>query len=189
MLDVINKRFKVRFIALILLTLILALAISAVTFYSYTNKALGETYAQKINTIVNFKTTVIKDTLLIFIPPAIIAAVFAIIAIVLYTHKIVGPLVRIKAVTRQISEGNLDSLIKFREKDAIQPLANALNKVSSNYNERLSALSNILDEMSKKAQEMHHALETKDSETAEARRKELGHKAEEINNILSKIKL
>jgi methyl-accepting chemotaxis protein len=189
MLDVINKRFRNGFIALISLTLILALLISAVSFYSFTNKELGGTYSQKIDTITKFRTNLVKDTLLIFIPPAVFAVIFVLIAIVLYTHRIVGPLVRIKAVTRQISEGDLDILIKFREKDAIQPLAGALNKLSSKYKGKFFRLSEVFDEMSKDAKDLLQDLEAGRSEAVEAKRAALGKKAEEIRQILAKIKI
>jgi nitrate/nitrite-specific signal transduction histidine kinase len=189
MLDVINKRFRNRFIALVSLTLISALLISAVSFYSITDKGLGETYAQKINTITKFRATLLRDTLLIFIPPAVIAVIFVIIAIVLYTHRIVGPLERIKAVTQQISEGDPGILIKFREKDAIQPLAGALNKLSSKYKGEFFKLGEIFDEMSKDAKDLLQALEAGNPGSVEAKRAALGKKAEEIRHILAKIKL
>lgn len=189
MLDVINKRFKFSFTALISLTLILALLISAVSFYSFTNKGLGETYSQKIDSITKFRTSILRDTLLIFIPPAVIAVIFIIIAIVLYTHRIVGPLERIKAVTQRISEGDLDVLIKFREKDVIQPLAESLNKLSSKYKEEFFKLSGVFNEMSEDAKDLFLALEAGNPESVEAKRAALGKKAEEIRHILTKIKL
>lgn len=189
MLDVINKRFKISFIALISLTLILALLISAVSFYSFTEKELGETYARKIDTITKFKAALVRDTLMIFIPPAVIAVIFIIIAIVLYTHRIVGPLERIKAVTQQISEGDLDVLIKFREKDAIQPLAESLNKLSSKYKGEFFKLGEVFDEMSKDAKDLLQSLEAGHPESVEAKRAALGKKADEIRHILTKIKI
>ncbi|RJQ13286.1 MAG: HAMP domain-containing protein [Nitrospiraceae bacterium] len=189
MLNVINRRFRTGFIALISLTLISALLISAIAFYSYSDKELGGTYGQKIDTISEFRTTLVKDSLLIFIPPAVMAVIFVITAIVLYTHRIVGPLVRIKAVTRQISEGDFNILVKLREKDAIMPLADALNKLSSGYRERFSILGKALDEMSRDAAEMRQAVERGDMEAAEAKREELGKKAGEIKTMLSGIRL
>ncbi|RJQ50265.1 MAG: methyl-accepting chemotaxis protein [Nitrospiraceae bacterium] len=189
MLNVINRRFRTSFIAILSLALMLALLISAVSFHSYTDKGLGENYGQKIYAIAGLKTTLVRDTLLIFIPPAVIALIFIIIAGILYSHRIAGPLVRIKAVARRISEGDLDLLVEFRKKDAIAPLADALNNMASKYRERFSALGRILDEMSGDAEEMRRAVERGDAAAAEAKRNDLVKKAEEINNMLSGIRL
>ncbi|MDP3297598.1 MAG: HAMP domain-containing protein [Thermodesulfovibrionia bacterium] len=188
-MKVIDRRFKIRFIAVIVLILIVAFSISAAFFYFYTNKELGETYTQKIYAITEFKTIVIKDTLFIFIPPVIAAIIFIVITIILYTHRIVGPLVRIRAVTQQISEGDLDILIKFREKDAIKPLADALNNLALKYRERYSRLGSLLEEISKDTDEMYQFIEKGDAEAIEDKRNRILKKTEEIKSMLSGIKL
>ncbi|MBI4654640.1 MAG: HAMP domain-containing protein [Nitrospirae bacterium] len=188
-MEVINRHFKIRFIIVVFLVLILALSISAAFFYFYTNKELGETYTQKIYAITQFKTIVIKDTLFIFIPPVIAAIIFIVIPIILYTHRIVGPLVRIRAVTQQISEGDLDILIKFREKDAIKPLADALNNLALKYRERYSRLSSLLEEAYKDTDEMCKFIEKGDYAAIEDKRKKIVKNTEEIKSILSGIKL
>lgn len=188
-MKVINRRFKIRFIAVIVLILIVAFSISAAFFYFYTNKELGETYTQKIYAITQFKTIVIKDTLFIFIPPVIVAIIFIVITIILYTHRIVGPLVRIRTVTRELSEGNFDIVVNFREKDAIRALADSLNNAALKYKERYSRLGSLLEEISKDTDEMYQFIEKGDAEAIEDKRKRILKKTEEIKNMLSEIKL
>lgn len=187
--DVINRHFKIKFIAIISIFLFLALLISAVFFYYYANKELGDTYREKIYTVAQFKVTIIKDTLLIFIPFVIIAAIFMVIAIILYTHRIVGPLVRVKAVTQQITENNLDMFIKFRRKDAIKALADSLNNLSVKYKKRYSRLNEAIEGIYKDANEMCQFIEKGETRSVEGIRRNMLTKAEEIKNILSEIEL
>lgn len=188
-MEIINRHFRIRFVVVIFLILILALSISSAFFYYHTNKDLGETYKNKIYTITQFKTTIISATILIFIPPVIVAAIFIIISIVLYTHRIVGPLVRIRAITQQISEGNLDVFIKFREKDAIKPLADALNNLIARFKEKDSGLSEVIEDMRKDADILYQSIEKGDSAATADIKKELLKKNGEISNIISGIKL
>jgi len=188
-MKIINTLFRIRFIAIISLILILAFSISTAFFYYSTNKELGETYKQKIYTIAQFKTVVIKDTLLIFIPPVIVATIFIIITTILYTHRIVGPLVRIRAITKQISKGDLDIFIKLRKKDEIKPIAEALNNLVLRYKEKGHRLSDILEEIYKDASEMYQFIEKGDYEATEDKRKEILKKTGEVKNILSGIRL
>jgi len=187
--NVINRHFRTRFIAIISVLLLLALSISAAFFYYYANKELGDTYREKIYTIAQFRAAIIKDTLLIFISPLLISAIFIIITIILYTHRIVGPLVRIRTIAQQITEGNLEILVKFRRKDAIKALADSLNNLSVRYKDRYSRLNVYLEELYKDANEMRQFIEKGEAQAVEDVRKKTLRKAEEIRNMLSEIRL
>jgi len=50
---------------------------------------------------------------------------------ILLTHKVAGPLVRIHAAVAQMTEGNFDVRLKLRKGDALEDLAEAMNRLAA----------------------------------------------------------
>ena len=50
---------------------------------------------------------------------------------ILLTHKVAGPLVRIHAGVAQMTEGNFDVHLKLRKGDALEDLAEAINRLAT----------------------------------------------------------
>jgi len=58
---------------------------------------------------------------------------------ILLTHKVAGPLVRIHAAVAQMTQGNYDVHLKLRKGDALEDLAQAINRLASSLRSRRSA--------------------------------------------------
>jgi len=57
-------------------------------------------------------------------------AIFAVISAILFSHKITGPLVRIKKCLRRISEGDRNFALKLRKHDELKDLADEINALA-----------------------------------------------------------
>lgn len=66
---------------------------------------------------------------------------------VFMTHKIAGPLYRIRMLLNEVQKGNLDVNFKLREGDQLQGLAHALNDLIGNYRSVVKELIHTADEL------------------------------------------
>jgi methyl-accepting chemotaxis protein len=66
-----------------------------------------------------------------------VLAVFIFIFAILISHRIAGPIHRIKSVIRDIGDGKLDVPIYLRKNDELHDLAEELNKMQENLKARL----------------------------------------------------
>ena len=77
-----------------------------------------------------------------------IFSVFIILGVVVLTifhsHKVAGPLYRMKLALRQITSGQLDFRIFFRKNDVVHPMASSLNHMIDQYNEKLNFIESRL---------------------------------------------
>lgn len=188
-LNIINIALRTRLITVIILLLVFTVLSSVVFFYYYTDRELGENYARKVFTLPQFKTIIVRDSLYIYTLFAIVAAVGIAAIVILHTHRIVGPLVRMKRLMKQMSEGNFEELVRFRKGDAVYPLADALQNAAIKYKERYSIVRESIHGMHEDAIEMYELVKKGDIKAAEDKRQNIEKKAKDINKLLSGIKL
>ncbi len=79
----------------------------------------------------------------------VIVSLAAIVMTLLYTHKIVGPLHRLKVMLGQLGDGDLSSSMKLREDDQLQQVAAAYNEAVEKINGKIKKAKNAssLDEV------------------------------------------
>jgi methyl-accepting chemotaxis protein len=106
---------------------------------------------------------------------------------ILYTHKIAGPLHRIRGFARSIGEGRLDGDIKLRQKDVIHPFAESLNKMTRSYNDRVALLISEIEELKSAIKELKSRTEK--GENTEITVKKILEIDGRIKNLLDTIKL
>ncbi len=125
---IINKGFQYKYIFIILsIMLITVFAVSFTTFYIIWSNIIKEYFfipeaSKKLADIF------IKTSELLLIPLIILTIIFSITG-VFYSHKIAGPLFRVKRICDELARGNLNQIVKFRKGDEFHDVADALNKV------------------------------------------------------------
>lgn len=187
--EVLNRQFSIRMIAVIVLFIISGALISAGFFYYYADRELGETYSQKIETLSLYRSEIIRQSLFIFLGFASVAVVGVAVFGTLYTHKIVGPLVRIRGIARELAAGNFDVRVKFREGDAIHPLAESLDNFAKVYGRKYEEINRGIHELHRNSTQLRDLIAKGDHEGAAVMRERIVEKARELNDILSGIKV
>jgi methyl-accepting chemotaxis protein len=130
-----------RDLILILFFILLACTvISALTLYFDIYKPLSPYYRTILSTITELKESLIIKTLKINVIFYLLISAGTILLIILYTHRIAGPLQRIKTEAKDIAEGNLDKKIILRQDDAINSFAQSLNEMTRSLDKRVSAI-------------------------------------------------
>lgn len=146
-IEIIKKNYLRNFLCLLLLVLLLSTAVSAIVFHLNIHRPLNTHYSAILSILSDLKETLLIKTLKISTLFSFLAAIGLLFISILYTHRIAGPLHRIKSAAKAIGKGNLDTKIQLRSKDAIHHFAKSLNSMTESYRDRIRALSGSLDQL------------------------------------------
>ncbi len=189
LLGIIKRSFHLKLASTIGAIVCGAALLSAFFFYVAIERQLGETYARKIQTLSIYKFEVVRQSLIIFAGFAFIALAGIVTFAVVYTHRIAGPLFRIRVVAKDLAAGNFDRVTRFRKNDAIHPLAESMNQFASEQGKRSDSLRDCIDQMRDGAGELRELIRKGDTEMTAAARLKVAKKTEELNKILAGIKI
>ncbi len=184
--NVLKKGFITRLVLLILLVFVLFSSLSGMFLYFNTYRPLDTNYSSSISIISEVKEDLLVSTLTINAVFYLFILAGIIILAVLYTHRIAGPLQRIKLFAESIAGGNLGALLNFRKKDAIHSFGDSLNEMTGNWRDRVRALTLYTEQLEGAVNELR-SLSEKGDDTA-ALIKRISSIDEEINNLLKEIK-
>lgn len=188
-LGVIKRSFHVKLTAMVSAVVCLVAFLSVLLFYLAINQSLGENYAEKIRTLSIYKLEIIRQSMLIFAGFSILALAGIIFFAILYTHRIAGPLFRIRTLAGELAAGNFALVARFRKRDAIHPLAESLNRFAEEQGKRHAAIRSCIDEMRESAGELKDSISSSDPDKAAAARIKVMEKTNELDKLLSGIKV
>lgn len=141
---VIEKGFLRNFLFILLMIFITGTALSALVLYLSVHKPLDTHYSAIISIATGIRESIVATSIKTGIVFLVLIAAGAGLLTLLYTHRIAGPLYRIRQCTKSISEGRLDTEIRLRRKDAVTAFADSVNGMTQFYREKVSALSEEL---------------------------------------------
>ncbi|MDD5758640.1 MAG: methyl-accepting chemotaxis protein [Desulfobulbaceae bacterium] len=109
------------------------LLLTGIILYFSAHQPLGPTYQESFSRLAQLKEEMLMKSIITYclITALILAGVVFIT--VIYSHRVVGPLVGIKRVVKAVTAGDLTQAVHIRKKDAIQPMATALNTLIDSY--------------------------------------------------------
>jgi len=129
------------------------LLLTGIALYLSDHQPLGPTYQESFARLAQLKQEMLVKSIIIYCLLTTLILAGVIFITVLYSHRVVGPLVAIKRIIKAITDGDLTQQVRLRQKDAIKPMAEALNTFSDTYRTRLvqitqqtQALQEILDQ-------------------------------------------
>jgi methyl-accepting chemotaxis protein len=94
--------------------------------------------------------------------PALLVAILILgVLSIFITHKIVGPIYRLKKALGEMIEGNLDVRVTLRKGDDLQELADHVNQLSAMLSTSLAALKHNYDTLSSQIDELERQIEAK----------------------------
>lgn len=184
-----NKSFSVKFITLSIFIMLSVSLTSVFLLYANMNDLLGVTYNEKLRALSLYKLKIGTESILVFVGLAVISLLGIVISGILYTHRVVGPLYRIRTAAREISGGKYETHIKFRQDDVIQPLADSLNEFARVYVKRRESIRENLEGMLIDARSLSEAIRNGDIDKGEEEVSKMATRTNEVGKILSGIKL
>lgn len=119
--------FQLRFVGLILLFMVGTAIVSAFTIYYYIWMLLGDKLANvypqgRLVQILNSANIALAIRMFIIMPFVAVLAVFL-------SHRIAGPLYRIKKTIQEVAAGDYSMRLRLRKTDELQDLADEINKL------------------------------------------------------------
>lgn len=125
---VVDKNIQYRFVHLVLLYMLafFFLAVSIIYFSGWRHlvQKLANVYPQAM--LIGILNTVYMRLWMAFL----LLMPLAVISAILVSHKIAGPLVRIKRALRQLASGDYNFVVKLREHDQLKDVAEEINKLA-----------------------------------------------------------
>ncbi|MDD5439496.1 MAG: HAMP domain-containing protein [Candidatus Omnitrophica bacterium] len=123
----VDKKFQLKFVGLILGFMVLVAFFSALTIYYNIWMVLGEKLASvypqgRLQAILQHATYVLLVRIALISPIVAVCAVFV-------SHRIAGPILRIKRDLESVVAGNYSVRLRLRRTDELKDVAEAMNKV------------------------------------------------------------
>jgi len=138
----VDKKFQSSFILAILIALIVIIILISILIVYSTSQKIGEDVYSKIVTLKHTNEiiipTVIKVSTLIFI----LSCGIIIYNLLIYTNRIVGPMVRFKRSLHDLGNGDFTVNIKFRNKDKLKDLGSLLSQTVAQLNKKMRNIKN-----------------------------------------------
>lgn len=128
----VNKDFQIRFTRnIISYMMLVVLVASGVVYYAfyYTINKMGIVLDELIVAIFVSVGVALMAEAIFVLPLIVVASIFL-------THKVAGPLVRIKRVLSQMGQGNFSQRISLRKGDELSDLAETVNQLAQDLEAR-----------------------------------------------------
>lgn len=110
--------------------------VSALLIYERLHVPLSPHYGAAISRLTQVKESLIITSIGINLMFWILIAVGIALLGIFYSHRIAGPLFRVRRYAAALGEGRFDQRISFREKDVLHTLSSALNEMAEEYQGR-----------------------------------------------------
>jgi len=123
------------------------LLVGSITYYFTLNTIISEIQITSpafdaVETVQKINLLLQKKLAGVFVALVVVAAILVIV----YLHRVVGPVFRIERTLREVIEGKPFYPIKLRKKDSFKSLAEAINTFVLIYEEKNQKAKEILDE-------------------------------------------
>jgi len=148
---------------------ILASLVSAAALYYLVDLAPDGAYAERLATYDTYQELVIKESLYVFVGFSLVVLLGVVAYSLYFSHKVSGPLVRIRYFARDLAGGDFSRDVVIRSGDAIHPVAEAADACAKKYRNAADELGRIVDGMLDDASKMEKALQEGGSPSPEAR--------------------
>ena len=166
---------------------VFSIAVSALLLYLDIYRPLDTHYSAVLSIITDVRETLIIKTLKISGISSLLIILGLMALVIFYTHRITGPLHRIKVCAKSIGEGRLGTKVKFRQRDVIHPFAESLNEMTDSYSEKVRALTLEISQLKSAVTELKSL--TEDGKDTEAGLKKALDKDSQIKGLLDSIKI
>jgi nitrate/nitrite-specific signal transduction histidine kinase len=133
----IEKSFQTKFIMKFCLLVVAAGVLTIALLYTLGMRSTTVTIVNSrvvVQSTADYLLPILIQTVLI----VVVVVGMATVVVTLYvSHKIAGPLYRLKKAMQEISDGNFDTAINLRKFDQLQDIAQAFNAMAKKLKERL----------------------------------------------------
>jgi signal transduction histidine kinase len=106
---------------------------------------------------------------------------------ILYTHRIAGPLYRVKVAAKSIGNGYIGEKIKLRRKDVIHSFAECVNDLTGTYSDKVKLLKSDINQLKDSVNELKNLPD--DKKSLDSNVKKISDINGHINSLIENIKI
>jgi signal transduction histidine kinase len=121
--------------------------VSAFVLYRNLNVPLSPHYGAAISIVTKVKESLIIKTVEINLTFCFLTVIGFIVVGIFYSHRIAGPLVKVKQYASMLGEGRFDERISFRRNDVVHRLSSTLNDMAEGCQNRTTLIASRLEEL------------------------------------------
>lgn len=185
MLETVEKSYYYRLAFRCIITILAGAVVAELALYFSLYRGPGSSYAESYTIIASLRSELFHKSTVIYITAScFIIAGIAVISL-LYSHRVAGPVYRLGVFARQIAAGDLAGKVKLRQHDVIHMMADDLNNLTVTYKEVIRQL----EDRTKEFRNITSLAGVSEGDEARYAVMKLWEKKDEINRILSHIKL
>ncbi|UCD32022.1 MAG: methyl-accepting chemotaxis protein [Desulfobacterales bacterium] len=133
----VQKDFQLKFILKFCIVLFIGIIISTGLLFLFSKDTLTSSFDQSRLVIKNTAFAILPSVFLSNLITLGLITLAAIVVTLLVSHKLAGPLFRFQKELNLIGEGNLTQTVRLREKDQITPMADSLNQMRVNLQDKV----------------------------------------------------
>lgn len=181
-LETIKKSYSYKLALKSILILLVSAALSALILYFALYREPGATYAESFTSLSELRRQLLNKAVFIYLVTSVFIILGISVITLLYSHRVAGPLHRLEIFARKVATGDLTETVKLRQNDVIHPVADDLNNIVAMYK-------NVLIRMDETLKELKDSGAAMRDPGAKLAVSELSQKMDEIEDLLSDIKL
>ena len=136
----VKKDYQAKFILKFCLIVLGGTFVSSGLLFLFTQGTLTSSYDQFGLVVKDTAFAILPSVLLANIITLILVALVTIVAVLLISHKLAGPMFRFEKELGEIGEGDLRKEIRFREKDQFKKMAESLNNMTTSLRSKILAV-------------------------------------------------
>ena len=114
--------------------------LAGIALYASTDIPLPPTYGEIIARVGAYQALLFRDSMYIYAIFTVLMLGGSLALCLIYSHRVAGPLYRVRVVAREAACGNFEQVVRFRKNDCIKPMADTLNALNESYCERHAVL-------------------------------------------------
>ena len=143
-----QRRFIIQFSFLILLGCVTFGL--ATYYYSYSSRSLTTAFVNSRLQVMSTAEFLLPALGVITLCITALVAVAVAFRLLLFSHRIAGPLYRLEKTAQQVGRGNLDFHVQLRSKDELQDFAQAMDTMISDLRSRIQRIRELNQSLGEK---------------------------------------
>jgi HAMP domain-containing protein len=150
---------------------------------------LGYSYGEALFSLDILKNRLLRDSISMYALLALIASAGVVFIGIVYSHRVAGPLYRLRRIAEEVSGGNLAIEVRLRKNDIVKPLADSVNDMLESYRQRRIKILVSVERMQAEVRQLESALKDNDGRKIAASVSALISESSEVESVFKGLKL
>ncbi len=145
--QIIDRSYRTGLITKCGLLFAAGLLLTGVLLYFSAHQPMGPSYQASFARLANLKHEILVKSIIIYFIVITLTIGGVIFTTVLYSHRVVGPLVGLTRIIKAITSGDFTIAARLRKDDAIASMADTLNNMRDTCRVRLQIINHQVEEL------------------------------------------